>query len=628
MPGKTRPYEQFAAFILFKKLESDALSDLWRAARVDDRHLGPLVALRRLTGGNREDLTKAATEARAIVPLLTGTSFVKEQVIDVANGIPFVAYEYAGGRSLRHIIDRARGGPGVTPNPIPIDQAILIAEKIALSLATTADLRYGGTRLAHGALIPQFIWVSEDGEARVAGQQLGKGLIASLKDSKVAANIGRYFSPEYQHSGEPTQASEVYSMGAILFLLITGHEPPDAAHVSAFAQTVRAGKMMDGQPIPDDIRAILEKSLVIDPSRRFGSITDMKKALSALAHGGKYSATSFNLAFYLSNLLKKEMEGEAVDREKESKVNIAPYLEQVEIAPPPLAMPAKVARGKAGLYAAAAILAMAVAGIAFWLTKASTETAKAQIASTNTKPATPPVKPAIGPQRIAAETATTETVDPAAQKKAFEQAVSQKLQEEMAKLQTQFNKGEQKKSAPTPVALTASVAPPRSPQVMDDRPPSAAALDERRLATRQETTMQQPIQMPAPVTQTQPVQIQQPQPQPQPAAAVPAPAPTVREGDVVDYDQVDVRPQLTSKPMLRYPPMATRQRAQASLILTVLVSETGDVLDVKILRGDSRFGFNDEAIRALRATKFRPAMKDGKPVKTWIPQPVDFRLQQ
>jgi protein TonB len=80
--------------------------------------------------------------------------------------------------------------------------------------------------------------------------------------------------------------------------------------------------------------------------------------------------------------------------------------------------------------------------------------------------------------------------------------------------------------------------------------------------------------------------------------------------------------------MLRYPPMATRQRAQASLILTVLVSETGDVLDVKILRGDSRFGFNDEAIRALRATKFRPAMKDGKPVKTWIPQPVDFRLQQ
>ena len=630
MPGKTRPYEQFASFILFKKLESDALGDLWRAARVDDRHLGPLVALRRLAGGDREALTQSATDAHAIAPLLTGTSFVKEQVIDVANGIPFIAHGYTGGRSLRHVVDRARGGPGVTPDPIPIDQAILIAEKVALSLSTTAELRYGGNRLAHGGLIPQFIWITDDGEARVAGQQLGKGLIASLKDSKVAANIGRYFSPEYQHSGEPTQASEVYSMGAIFFLLITGHEPPDAAHVSAFAQAVRAGKTMDGQPIPDDIRAILDKSLVIDASRRFASIADMKQALSALAHGGKYAPTTFNLAFYLSTLLRKEMEGESVDREKESKVNIAPYLERhVEIAPPPLA--AKRPLSKRVLYAAAAILAIAIAGVALWLTKASTETAKAQIASANTKPAVPPAKPAIEPRQVAPESvappvaATTETVDPAAQK-AFEQAVSQKLQQEMAKLQSQFNKEQVKKTAPAPVALTASVAPQRTPQVMDDRAPSASALDERRLATRPEaTTQQQPVQMPAPVTQTQAPPVQ---PQPQPVVTAPAPSPTVREGNLVEYDQVDVRPQPINKPLLRYPPMAMRQRAQASLILTVLVSETGEVLDVKILRGDPRFGFNDEAIRMLRATRFSPAMKEGKPVKTWIPQPVDFKLQQ
>src|SRR5437867_5827648 len=625
MPGKTRPYEQFGSFILFKKLESDALGDLWRAARVDDRHLGPLVALRRLTGGNREAMTQSATDARAIVPLLTGTSFVKEQAIDIASGIPFVAHEYAGGRSLRHVVERARGGSGVTANPIPIDQAILIAEKVALSLATTAELRYGGNRLAHGALIPQFIWITDDGEARVAGQQLGKGLIASLKDSKVAANIGRYFSPEYQHSGEATQASEVYSMGAIFFLLVTGHEPPDAAHVSAFAQAVRAGKTMDGQPIPDDIRSILEKSLVIDASRRFVSIGDMKQALSTLAHGGKYAPTTFNLAFYLSNLLKKEMEGEAIDREKESKVNIAPYLEQhPEIAPPPLVKAAaRPSMSKAVLYGAAAVMAVAIAGLALWLTKASTETARAQIASANTKPAIPPAKPAIAPPPVALESAPTETIDPAAQKKAFEHAVSQKLQEEMSKLQSQFNKEQQKKSAPKPVALTASVAPQRSPQVIDDRAPSAAALDERRLAARQEATTQQ-IPVPVPFTQTQAAPVQ---PQPQPVVAEAAPAPTVRQGDLVDYDKVDVRPQPVNKPPLRYPPMAMRTRAQASLILTVLVSETGEVLDVKILRGDPRFGFNDEAVRMLRATRFHPAMKEGKPVKTWIPQPIDFKIQ-
>src|SRR5207245_3768182 len=93
------PYEQFGPFILFKKLESDALGDLWRSARLEDRHLGSLVALRRLTGGNREALVESAADARAIVPLLTGTSFVKHQIIDVFHGVPFIAHEYGGGRS-------------------------------------------------------------------------------------------------------------------------------------------------------------------------------------------------------------------------------------------------------------------------------------------------------------------------------------------------------------------------------------------------------------------------------------------------------------------------------------------------------------------------------------------------
>ena len=637
MAGKTRPYEQFASYILFKKLEADALGDLWRAARIDDRHLGPLVALRRLTGGNREAMIQSATDARAIAPMLNGTSFVKEQMIDVVSGVPVITHEYSGGRSLRHVIDRARGGAGVVANPVPLDQAILVAEKVALSLATLADLRYSGNRLTHGALIPQFIWIADDGEIRVAGQQLGKGLIASLKDGKVAPTIGRYFSPEYQHSGDATPASEVYSLGAILFLIVAGNEPPDAAHVSAFSQTVRATKTISGQPIPDDIRAVLEKSLVIDPARRFESVADMKQALSALAHGGKYSATTFNLAFYLNNLLKKEMEGETVDREKESKVNVAPYLEhQLEIsAPIPLVAPAKRVRSKTPLVAAAAVAAVVIAGAGYWVMSSATASAKSQIATPTRLAPAPPVKlPLTVPQPIVASTmpaASTATIDPAAQKKAFEDAVNQKLQTEMSKMQAQFDRDlQQKKSknaaveSPAPV-LTASIAPQRTATVADDRSPSAAAFDERRLAARPEP-VPVPIQVPPPVTQTQAVVTP-----PQTQTFAPAPVvqtATVHEGDIIKYDDLDVRPELTTKPRVSYPPLAKRQHVESSVILTVLVSERGDIADVKVLRGDPRYGFNDAAIRAIWAAKYRPAMKDGKRVKTWVPQPIDFKLAQ
>lgn len=72
--------------------------------------------------------------------------------------------------------------------------------------------------------------------------------------------------------------------------------------------------------------------------------------------------------------------------------------------------------------------------------------------------------------------------------------------------------------------------------------------------------------------------------------------------------------------------MAQRQHVETTILLTVLVNERGDVADVRVLRGDSRFGFEEAAIRAARNTHFSPAMKDGKRVKTWFPVPFVFKL--
>jgi len=610
MSAKNRPYEQFGSFILFKKLETDALGDLWRAGRVDNGQLGPTMAVRRLLGGNHAALTASAVEAHNLVPLLAGTTFAKDQTIDVANGIPFVAHEYAGGRSLRHIVDRARGGAGVSPNPIPLDQAIVIAEKIALSLATTADLRYLGNRLSHGALIPQFVWITDEGEIRVGGQQLGKGLIGSMSDTKVASDIGRYFPAEYRASAEVSKTTDVYSLGAILYLVVTGLEPPDAVTGSAFAQTIRAAKTFSGQPLPDDLRAIMEKSLALDPNARYATINDMKQVLSALVHGGNYSASTFNLAFYLSNLLKKELEVETLEREKESKVNAAAYAEvpMASVTPMP-SSDETPAKNRMPLYAAAAIVVIAVAGGAFYLLKPK------PAAPVVHKTAAPKTQVISQPVIAASPTTSTAPLDPAAQKKAFEAAVQQKMQEEMMKLQGDMNrqlKQQQSKNAPV---QTASVLASSQSQPSDDRG-SAAALDQRRIAAQ-------------PLTQTQPSQQQPVVPQPQTSALAPppvtqAPISAIREGDVVDVTELDKVPEPLSKIRPYYPPLAAQQHAEATIILSTLISENGDVTEVKVLKGDARFGFNESAIRAMRAVHFTPPMKDGKRVRTWRPQSVTF----
>lgn len=637
MAAKNKPYEQFGPYILFKKLESDSLSELWRAARVDGSSLGPLVALRRFSGGNRDSLSSAAHASKSVVAQLTGTSFVKNQVVDAVGNVAFVAHDYDGGRSLRHIADRARGAAGTSPNPIPLDQAIVIAEKVALSLATTEDYRIDGARLAHGALIPQLIWITDDGEIRVAGQGLGSGLVASLKDARVAAELGRYVAPEMQQSGVATKASEVFSMGAIFYLLVTGVEPPDATTASAFMQAVGAAKTPAGTPIPDDIRAIVNRSLTIDPSMRYASMADMKQAISALAHGGKYSATTFNLAFYVSNLLKKELEGEALDRDKEMKVNVAAYAEPAPAAAyaasssPMFAAAAEPAgsKSKAPLAIAAAVIIAAVGiGGYFMYSSKSKQPAPAPNQQVTTAQMIPQKKAIVtaAPLVAAAPTSSTTTTaapasaDEAARKKAFEDAVQQKLQEEMMKLQQDYTKSLQKsqsKNAPVQVATT-TAAP--SPQRAAEDTPSAAALDQQHLAAARPEP--QPAQQ-APVLQQQQPQQQQQAPA---VAEQQAPARVIHQGDVVDVSDLDTPPHVIRQAAPAYPPMAVRQRAEATILVTALVDENGDVADVKVLRGDKRFGFEDAALRAVRNTKFSAPVKDGKRVKAWFAVPIIFKL--
>jgi len=633
MAAKNKPYEQFGPYILFKKLESDALSELWRAARVEGSTLGPLVALRRFTGGNREALASAAHASKNVVAQLSGTSFVKNQIIDAVGNIAYIAHDYDGCRSLRHIADRARGAGGTSPNPIPIDQAIVIAEKVALSLTTTEDYRVDGGRLAHGALIPQLIWITDDGEIRVAGQGLGSGLVASLKDARVAAELGRYVAPEMQQAGVATKASEVFSMGALLYLLVTGVEPPYATTASAFMQAVGAAKTPAGTPIPDDIRAIVNKSLTIDPSMRYGSMADMKQAISALAHGGKYSATTFNLAFYVSSLLKKELEGESIDRDKEQKVNVAAYAE----APATIAAggyasaptfqsvePEGKSKVPLGIAAAVVIAAVGVGGYFMYASKSKpgAPTPKQQPAVA-TAQMIPQKKPIVTAAPIVAAvpgsattTAAPANADEAARKKAFEAAVQQKLQEEMMKLQQDYTKSLQKtqsKNAPVPVAAAAPA--PTSQRVAEDTP-SAAALDQQRMASRPEP---QPAQQAPSLVQPQQTQ-QAPAVAEQPAARV------IHEGDVIDVSDLDTPPHAIRQAQPSYPPMAIRQRAEATILVTALINENGDVVDVKVLRGDKRFGFEDSALRAVRGTKFSPPIKDGKRVKAWFAVPIVFKL--
>jgi periplasmic protein TonB len=80
-------------------------------------------------------------------------------------------------------------------------------------------------------------------------------------------------------------------------------------------------------------------------------------------------------------------------------------------------------------------------------------------------------------------------------------------------------------------------------------------------------------------------------------------------------------------PPLQYPPIALRQRVEGVVELNILVDEKGAVTDAQVVTSaGGRAGLDEAAIENAKRRKYRPATKDGVPVKVWMPLRVQFKL--
>jgi protein TonB len=113
-------------------------------------------------------------------------------------------------------------------------------------------------------------------------------------------------------------------------------------------------------------------------------------------------------------------------------------------------------------------------------------------------------------------------------------------------------------------------------------------------------------------------------------AAPPAPAPAtpaVARGDLVAISEVDRPPEIASVVKPEYPPVARRMNISGTVVLSVLVGETGRVEDVRTVReAGGKMGLTQAAQKAIRLWTFRPAVKNGVNVKTWMTIPIPFVL--
>lgn len=104
---------------------------------------------------------------------------------------------------------------------------------------------------------------------------------------------------------------------------------------------------------------------------------------------------------------------------------------------------------------------------------------------------------------------------------------------------------------------------------------------------------------------------------------------TIKEGDLVPLDQVDIQPRPIKVVEPKYPEPAKQMGLEGVVVVNALISEKGEVIRTEILRGLKNGAALEQAAEAaIRQWKFSPAVKNGVKVKVWKPIETRFRLKQ
>jgi eukaryotic-like serine/threonine-protein kinase len=252
MSGSPAPIGVVAHYNLLEQLERSGPGDLYRAR---DTKAGRTVAVRLLPADFTSDPAALITQARGLTslshPNVTTLFDVGEH-----EGRVYFAFEFQKGQSLRA---EAAG------RPMNVRRAVEIAIQIADAVA---DAHAAG--FVHGGLSPESIVISAKGRAKIPAFELAAQ--GGFEHDGREARLRDYESPEEAKGQAPDDRSDIYSVGAILYEMLTTRRP---MHRGASAPSASNPK------VPKEIDAIVLKALAPNPESRYQSAVGLAGELRA-----------------------------------------------------------------------------------------------------------------------------------------------------------------------------------------------------------------------------------------------------------------------------------------------------------------------------------------------------------
>jgi serine/threonine protein kinase len=204
------------------------------------------------------------------------------QVHDVGNeqGVHYISMQFVEGKSLDAVLKDRR--------KLSVGEALSITKRVASALAAAAKLG-----IVHRDIKPHNILISKDGVVKVADFGLAKDEDAnrSISEPGVVMGTPYYMSPEQAKGEKVDHRSDLYSLGATLYHMLTGKRLFDGGTPVTIVMKQASGEepvpARQLEPsIPAPVDALLTKLLQKDPANRFSGAEELIRALDALKQPG------------------------------------------------------------------------------------------------------------------------------------------------------------------------------------------------------------------------------------------------------------------------------------------------------------------------------------------------------
>jgi serine/threonine-protein kinase len=267
--GLTRDTLVDGRYQILDRIGSGGMGDVYRA---HDNELERVVALKLLLRRFSEDpefVARFKREASAAAGLQHPNIV---QIFDRGewDGTYYIAMEYLPGRTLKQIV-REHG-------PLEPARAIEVVEQILMAA------RFAHERgIVHRDIKPHNVIVAEDGRVKVTDFGIALAGASDMTETGSIMGTAQYLSPE-QAQGHPVDArSDLYSIGIVLYELLTGDVPFDAdSPVTIALKQVSEVPVPPGQlnpAVPPALDSVVMRALQKDPAARFQSAEEFLAAL-------------------------------------------------------------------------------------------------------------------------------------------------------------------------------------------------------------------------------------------------------------------------------------------------------------------------------------------------------------